>query len=157
MLNYHSSHRRYIFLWSYIQNSNKKYIWKKKVICKMSVILSQPQWVRASPLITCNHVITEKDNLFPFDSKIVCLCQSIKISNTKHVYRQSQMRKPTSNGVEWAECLLIIGAGYWVQVFSLILDSSVGLSAGIQSAEDSVPETLGWNPAFNRGRQLVSF
>ena len=27
-------------------------------------------------------------------------------------------------------------------VFSLILDSSVGLSAGIQSAGDSVPETL---------------
>ena len=35
----------------------------------------------------------------------------------------------------------------------LILDSFVGLSAGIQSAGDSVPETLGSNPAFNRGRQ----
>ena len=29
-----------------------------------------------------------------------------------------------------------------MQVFSLILDSSVGLSVGIQSAGDSVPETL---------------
>ena len=36
--------------------------------------------------------------------------------------------------------------------------SSVGLSAGIQSAGDLVSETLmGSNPAFSRGRQLVSF
>ena len=44
--------------------------------------------------------------------------------------------------VEWAECSLNIGRGYWVQVFSLILDSPVGVSVGIQSAGDSVPETL---------------
>ena len=31
---------------------------------------------------------------------------------------------------------LIIGTGCWVQVFSLILDSSVGLWVGIQSAGD---------------------
>ena len=30
----------------------------------------------------------------------------------------------------------------WIEVFSLISDSSVGLSAGIQSTGDSVPETL---------------
>ena len=36
--------------------------------------------------------------------------------------------------------------------FSLILDSSVGLSAGIQSAGEYVSETLGSNPAFSRGR-----
>ena len=42
--------------------------------------------------------------------------------------------------------------------FCLILDSSVSLSAGIQSAGDLVSETLmGSNPAFSRGRQLVSF
>ena len=46
------------------------------------------------------------------------------------------------SGVEWAECSLIIGMGCRVQVFSLILDSSVGFSAGIQPAGDSVPETL---------------
>ena len=45
------------------------------------------------------------------------------------------------SGVRWAECLLIMGTGCRVQVFSLILDSSVGLSAGIQSAEDWVSET----------------
>ena len=52
---------------------------------------------------------------------------------------------------------LIIERGCRVQVFSLILDSSVSLSAGIQSAGDLVSETLGSNPAFSRGRQLVSF
>ena len=67
-------------------------------------------------------------------SRNACLCQSIEINNNKYVYRQSQVRKPIGNKVEWAECLLIIGTGCRVQVFSLILDSSVGLSAGIQSA-----------------------
>ena len=55
---------------------------------------------------------------------------------------QSQVRMPNGSGVRWDECLLIIGTGCRVQVFSLILDSSVGLSAGIQSAEDWVSETL---------------
>ena len=32
-----------------------------------------------------------------------------------------------------------------------------GLSAGIRSAGDSVPETLGSNPTFSRRRQLLSF
>ena len=65
---------------------------------------------------------------------------------------------PNGCGVEWAECSLIIGTGCRVQVFSLIIDSSVGLSAGIQSAGDLVSETLmGSNPALSRGRQLVSF
>ena len=41
--------------------------------------------------------------------------------------------------------------------FSLILDSSVGLSAGIQAAGDLVSETMGSNPAFSRGRQRVFF
>ena len=84
----------------------------------------------------------EEDNLSPFDSRIACLYQSIDINNNKHVYRQSQVRMPTGSGVEWAECSLIIGTGCRLQVFSLILDSSVGLSAGIQSAGDPVPETL---------------
>ena len=34
-----------------------------------------------------------------FFSKIACLCQSIEINNNKHVYRQSQVRKPTDSGV----------------------------------------------------------
>ena len=45
-----------------------------------------------------------------------------------------------------------------VKFYSLILNSSFGLSAGIQSAGDLVPaDPLGSNPAFSRGRQLVSF
>ena len=63
----------------------------------------------------------------------------------------------TGSGVEWAACSLIMGTGCRVRVYSLILDSSVGLSVGIQSAGDLVSETPGSNPAFSRGRQLVSF
>ena len=84
----------------------------------------------------------EEVNLSHFDSKIACLCQSIEINNDKYVYRQSQVRMPNGSGVRWAECLLIIGTGCRVQVLSLVLDSSVGLSAGIQSAGDWVSETL---------------
>ena len=73
----------------------------------------------------------EEHNLSPFDLNIACLCQSIEINNSKNVYRQSQVRKSTDSGVKWAECSLIIGTGCRVQVFSLILDSSVGLSASI--------------------------
>ena len=73
----------------------------------------------------------EEHNLSPFDLNIACLCQSIEINNSKYVYRQSQVRKSTDSGVKWAECSLIIGTGCRVQVFSLILDSSVGLSASI--------------------------
>ena len=92
-----------------------------------SLLVNRYPWVRILPS-------AEEDNLSPFDSNIACLCQSIEINNNKYVYRQSQVRKPIGNKVEWAECLLIIGTGCRVQVFSLILDSSVGLSAGIQSA-----------------------
>ena len=68
---------------------------------------------------------------------------SLRIRGDKHVYRQSQVWNPTDSGVEWAECSLIIWMGYWVQVFfSLILDTSVALSAGIQSAGGSNPTFL---------------
>ena len=46
------------------------------------------------------------------------------------------------SGVRWAEWLLVIGTGCRVKIFSLILDSSVGLSAGIPSAGDWISETL---------------
>ena len=56
--------------------------------------------------------------------------------------------KPTAVG--FISLNTVIGTGCRVQVFSLILDSSVGLSAGIQSAGDLVSETLmGSNPAFS--------
>ena len=99
----------------------------------------------------------KEHNLFPFDLNIACLCHSIEINNNKYVYRQSQVRKSTDSGVKWAECSLIIGTGCRVQVFSLILDSSVGLSASIQSAGILVSGTPGSNTAFSRGTQLVSF
>ena len=64
------------------------------------------------------------------------------IWNEYSAYRQSQVRKSTGSGVEWDGCSLIILSSYCVRVFSLILDSSVGLSASIQSAGDLVSETL---------------
>ena len=54
--------------------------------------------------------------------------------------RQRQVRMPSGSWVSWAECLLIMATG--CRVFSLILDSSFGLSAGIQSAGDWVSETF---------------
>ena len=99
----------------------------------------------------------EEHNLSPFDLNIACLCQSIETNNNKYVYRQSQVRKSTDSGVKWAECSLIIGTDCPDPVFSLILDSSVGLSANIQSAGDLVSGAPGSNPAFSRGTQLVSF
>ena len=104
-------------------------------------IQSAGDWVSETLWVPILHS-AEEDNLSPFDSKIACLCQSIKINNNKYTYRQSQVQMPNGSGVRWAECLLIIGTGCRVQVFSLILDSSVGLSASIQSAGDWVSETL---------------
>ena len=101
---------------------------------------SAEDWVSETLWVRILHS-AEEDNLSRFYSKIACLCQSIEINN-RYVYRQSQMRMPNSSGVRWAEYLLIIGTGCRVQVFSLIIDSPVGLSAGIQSAEDWVSETL---------------
>ena len=100
-------------------------------------IQSAGDWVSETLWVGILHS-AEEDNLSPFDSKIACLCQN----NNKYVYRQSQVRMPNGSVVRWAECLLIIGTGCRVQVFSLILDSSVSLSAGIQSAGDWVSETL---------------
>ena len=103
-------------------------------------IRSAEDWVSETLWVRILHS-AEEENLSPFDSKIACLCQSIEINN-KYVYRQSQVRMPNGSGVRWAECLLIIATGCRVQIFCLILDSSVGLSAGIRSAEDWVSETL---------------
>ena len=64
------------------------------------------------------------------------------------------MRKSTDSGVKWAEYSQIIGTGCRVQVLSLILDSSVGLPASIQSDGDLVYGAPGSNPAFSRGTQL---
>ena len=84
--------------------------------------------------------------------------QTIKITKNKHEYRQSRGRVPSGSGVEWLNAGWSEGRAVEFIFFSLILDSSVGLSAGIQSAGYSVPsDPLGSNLAFIRGRQLVSF
>ena len=82
-------------------------------VCQQAFSLLANRCLR--PWVRILHA-AEEDNLSPIDLNIACLCQSIQINN-KHVYRQSQVRKPTDSEVEWAECLLIIGTGYRVQVF----------------------------------------
>ena len=99
----------------------------------------------------------EVDYSSPFDLKIACLCQSIEINNNKHVYRQSQLRKPNGSGVEWAECSLIIGTGCWVQVFlawSSIAQSICQRAFSLLEIQFHRPCS---NPALSRGRQLVSY
>ena len=81
-------------------------------------------------------------HLSPFYSKIACLCQSIRIYNNRRVCRQKLVRKQTRGGAKCAEWSLMLGTGCWVQAISPILNTSVVFSVGIQSAGDSVPETL---------------
>ena len=50
------------------------------------------------------------------------------------------------SGIKWAECSLMIWMDCWVKVFNLILDGSVGLWVGIQSAGEYVPVMPGLNP-----------
>ena len=120
-----------------------------------SIAQSVCQWVFSLLAIWCLRPwipilhSPEGDTSSLFNSKSACLYQSIEINNSKHVYRQNQLRKPTVNRIEWAECSPIIVTGCRVKVLSLILDSWVSLSAGIQFARNSVAEALSPNPAFS--------
>ena len=75
----------------------------------------------------------EEHNLSPFESKLT--------TTNMYIARARCENQLGSTGLN----------------FSLILDSSVGLSASIQSAGDLVFGTPGSNPAFSRVTQLVSF
>ena len=69
------------------------------------------------------------------------LCESTKINKNKHVYRQGQVRKPTSSNVNEVWMLAYHKDGLWSSSFCLIFDSSVGLWVGIPSNGDSVYQT----------------
>ena len=120
-------------------------------------LLTEPPAVCWSVII--GDIIAEKGYTGPFQRPSEWDHQAVLCTacNNKHVYRQSQVRKPTGSGVDWAECSLIRGTGCRAQVFSLILDSSDSLSESIQAAGHLVSESLRSNPAVSRGRQLVSF
>ena len=160
-----------MYLCMYVTDSGDKLAECSLIIgtgCRVQVLawssVTQSVCQRAFSLLAICHLgprvqilhSAEEHNLSPFDLNIACLCQSIEINN-KYVYRKSQVRKSTDSGVKWSECSLIIGTGCRVQVFSLIFDSSVGLSASIQSDGDLVSGAPGSNLAFSRGTQLVSF
>ena len=97
---------------------------------------------RASYQIHIKHWKTTFDCKSPFDSKIACLCQSIEINNNKYVYRQSQVRMPKWQWGQVGWMLADHRDGLLSLSFCLILDSSDGLSAGIQSTGEWVSETL---------------
>ena len=65
-------------------------------VCRRAFILLDIRFQR--PWVRILHS-AEEGNLSPFDSKIACLYQSIAINNNKHVYRQSQVRKPTGSWI----------------------------------------------------------
>ena len=102
-----------IYIWDGLSSSSLVWSSIAQSVCQQAFSLLVNRylrpWVRILPS-------AEEDNSSPLDSNIACLCQSIEINNNKHVYRQSQVRKPTGSEVEWAECLLIIGTGCRVQV-----------------------------------------
>ena len=78
--------------------------------------------------------------------------------SVKNTYLKFCWNLPGANELSYdeAEWHIYTGTGY--EFFSLIFDSSVYLWVGIQSAGDfGVSDFQGSNPAFSRGRQLVSF
>ena len=85
----------------------------------------------------------------------ICACICMYVRMYVHMYVRMYVRMYAC----MAECLLIMGTGCRVQVFSLILYSSVSLSTGIRVCwRLGFRDPLGsLNPAFSRGRQLVSF
>ena len=72
-------------------------------------------WIQYNSQLRILHW-TEEENVSSIDSRTACLCHSIEIK-IKHVYRQSQVWKPTDSEVRRADCSLKIGTGCSVQVF----------------------------------------
>ena len=85
---------------------------------RLSVGIQSAGDLMSETLMCSNPAFGRGRQFVPFDSNIACLCQSIKINNNNHVYRQSQLQMPNGCGVEWAECSLIIGMGCRVQIFA---------------------------------------
>ena len=86
----------------------------------------------------------------------VCSCCKIFITRC-HILTRARCESQAAVGSSGLNARWSYGWAVELQFSSLIHDSSVGLSAGIQFAGDLVSETLGSNPVFSRGRQLVSF
>ena len=94
------------------------------------------------PLGSKSYIQQRKATCLLSIGKSLACARTSKLTTTNIYIAKARCEYQNGSGVVWAECSLIIGMGCGVRVFSLILDSSVGLSVGIQSADDSVPETL---------------
>ena len=102
-------------IYGYIKHVSETCIW----ICIYAYLLAI--WFQR-PRIRILHS-AEEDNLPSVDSISLPCCQCIKITTKKYAYCQSQGWSHVGSGVEWTECSLITGAGYWVQVWSSIAQS----------------------------------
>ena len=100
-------------------------------VCQQAFSLLEIRFQRLSGFESC--IQQWKTTCLLSIKKSLACARASKLTTTNWHSHQ-----PNVSGVEWAECSLIIGAGCRVQVFSLIFNSSVGLSEGIQSAGDSV-------------------
>ena len=174
-------------LWVYVrfpvqehQNKTNKYVYRQRLILDSSVGLSvgiqsagdsgpETLWVRILHSVEEDNLQQRKTTcLLSIRISLACaraskltttnmyVCMYVCMHACMHVCMYAECSL-CMHVCMYAECSLIIGTGSRVQVFSLILDSSVGLSASIQSAGDLVSGTPGSNPAFSRGTQLVSF
>ena len=99
------------------------------VHCKDALLdCSAPGGERCESLTWVDEINTNKHKCMhvcyssSFDSKIACLCPSIKMNN-KHVYMYVDVQMPNDSEVKWAECSLIIGTGYRVQGTSAVRSS----------------------------------
>ena len=119
---------------------------QKKATCLLSIRKSFA-CARASELATTNMYVW-------FD-----ITSLLSVHQTWHKQTRTspeQGVKPYQQWVELPEYSLIIETGYCVQVFSFILNSSISLWVGIQSAWDWCHRLPFSNLAFSRGRLNVS-
>ena len=150
------------------QNKTNKYVYRQRLILDSSVGLSvgiqsagdsgpETLWVRILHSVEEDNLQQRKTTcLLSIRISLAC-ARASKLTTTNMYICMYVCMHACMHVCMYAECSLIIGTGCQVQGFSLILDSSVGLSASIQSAGDLVSGTPGSNPAFSRGTQLVSF
>ena len=71
-----------VFAWSSIAQSVCQWVFSL-----LAIWCLRPWWVRILPS-------AEEDNLFPFDSNIACLCQSIEINNNKYICNNCLLQVP---------------------------------------------------------------
>ena len=93
--------------------------------------------------------------------KLLACARALKLTTTNMYITTVRCESQIGSEDKWAECSLIIGTGCWIQVFSLFLGLWVSIKWAFSGHwicwRISVWDFPTSNPAFRRGRQLVSF